>query len=405
MANHLTEARAVETGVGRLIAQLRAERELSQAQLADMLAKASGNPALTRNEISRWEQGKRRPRRYWLEWLAVVFGMSLFDLEDLARLATPTVDTDEAEAIELRQRVTASDVGRETLEKLELAVDELAVAYPTTPPDLLLLRVRRHLAYVGKLLDARKTVAEHQRLVVAGSWLSLLAATCSIDLAQGPAAAARLKTAASLADHGEHPELSAWALETEAWQAVTDGEYRRAIKLSQGAQAVAPRESSAFIQATAQEGRAHARLGHTRQTLKVLGRLEHLVAPLKVPDQPEHHYRYDPGKSNAYVATTLSWVGDPGAESVARQVLRELESPSYGQPRPRRAVTARLDLSLALVASGKPDEASATTMEAITSGRLVPSNFWRAKEVIKAVDAHGVPEAVELRDAYESLHH
>ena len=95
----------METGVGRLIAQLRAERDMSQSQLADMLARASGNPAVTRNEISRWEQGKRRPRRYWLEWLAVVFGMSLLDLEDLARLAAPTINTDEAEAIELRQRV------------------------------------------------------------------------------------------------------------------------------------------------------------------------------------------------------------------------------------------------------------------------------------------------------------
>ena len=393
----------MDTGVGRLICQLRTEREISQAQLAQLLASAAGNPAVTRHEVSRWEQGRRRPRRYWLQWLAVVFGMSLTDLEDLARLASPMADSDEAEALELRQRIAASDVGRQTLQQLETAVDDLAISYPTSPPDLLLLRVRRHLGYVGQLLDARKTLAEHRRLLVTGSWLSLLAATCSIDMAHRPAAAARLRTAMQLAEHGEHPELSGWCLETEAWQAVTDGEYRRAIKLSQAAQAIAPHGSSAFIQATAQEGRAHARLGHNRETLKVLARVEHLVAPLPVPDQPEHHYKYDPGKSNAYVATTLSWLGDPGAESVARQVLKQLESPEYGTPRPRRAATARLDLSLALLASSKPDEASAVTMDALTSGRLVPSNFWRAREVIKAIDAHGVPEAVELRDAYESL--
>lgn len=389
----------MEAGIGRLIAELRAERELSQAQLADLLVGASGNPSVTRNEVSRWEQGKRRPRRYWLEWLAVVFEMSVFDLEDLARLATPTLDSDETDAIELRQRVAASDVGARTLGHLEAAVDELAIAYTTSLPDLLLLRVRRHLAYVGKLLDAKKTLAEHRRLVVTGSWLSLLAATCSIDLADRPAARARLRTAASLADHGEHPELSAWCLETEAWQAVTEADYRRAIKLSQAAQAIAPSDSSAFIQATAQEGRAHARLNHTRETLRVLGRVEHRVASLAVPDRPEHHYRYDPGKSNAYVATTLSWLGDPGAESIARQVLRELDTPSYGQRRPRRAATARLDLSLALLASNKPDEASVNTMDAVTSGRLVPSSFWRAKEIVMAIDAHGVPEAAELREA------
>lgn len=329
--------------------------------------------------------------------------MSVFDLEDLARLATPTLGSDETDAIELRQRVAASDVGARTLDHLDAAVDELAIAYTTSLPDLLLLRVRRHLAYVGKLLDAKKTLAEHRRLVVTGSWLSLLAATCSIDLADRPAASARLRTAASLADHGEHPELSAWCLETEAWQAVTDADYRRAIKLSQAAQAIAPNDSSAFIQATAQEGRAHARLNHTRETLRVLGRVERLVSSLTMPDRPEHHYRYDPGKANAYVATTLSWLGDPGAESIARQVLRELDTPSYGQRRPRRAATARLDLSLALLASNKPDEASVNTMDAITSGRLVPSSFWRAKEIVKAIDAHGVPEAAELRDAYEAL--
>lgn len=393
----------MEAGIGRLIAELRAERELSQAQLADLLVRASGNPSVTRNEVSRWEQDKRRPRRYWLAWLAVVFEMSVFDLEDLARLATPTLGSDETDAIELRQRVAASDVGARTLDHLDAAVDELAIAYTTSLPDLLLLRVRRHLAYVGKLLDAKKTLAEHRRLVVTGSWLSLLAATCSIDLADRPAASARLRTAASLADHGEHPELSAWCLETEAWQAVTDADYRRAIKLSQAAQAIAPNDSSAFIQATAQEGRAHARLNHTRETLRVLGRVERLVSSLTMPDRPEHHYRYDPGKSNAYVATTLSWLGDPGAESIARQVLRELDTPSYGQRRPRRAATARLDLSLALLASNKPDEASVNTMDAITSGRLVPSSFWRAKEIVKAIDAHGVPEAAELRDAYEAL--
>jgi len=390
-------------GVGQLISQLRAERDLSQSQLAELLASASGNPAVTRHEISRWEQGRRRPRRDWLQWIAVVFGMTLTDLEDVARLTSPGADTDEAEASELAQRVAASDVGPQTLERLESAVDELAIAYPGTAPDLLLVRVRRHLGYVDRLLDARKTLAEHRRLVVTGSWLSLLAATCSIDLQQRPPAAARLRTAAQLAEHGEQPELAAWCLETQAWQALTDGNHRRALVLSQGAQATAPHGSSVFIQATAQEGRAHARLGQTSETLDALSRVEQLVAPLAVPNRPEHHYRYDPSKAHAYVATTLSWLGDPAAEGYARQVLAQLESTTDGPPRPRRAASARLDLSLALLAGGKPDEAGHTALHAITSGRLVPSNFWRAREVIAAVDAHGVPQAAELRDAYESL--
>src|SRR5260370_31943821 len=119
-----------------------------------------------------------------------------------------------------------------------------------------------------------------------------------------------------------------------------------------------------------------------------------------MPDRPEHHYRYDPAKSEAYTATTLAWLGDPAAEGYARQVLARLESAADGPPRPRRAASARLDLSLALIAVGQHDEAAGTALEAITSGRIVPSNYWRAREVIHDVAEPGVPEARNLAEAY-----
>jgi hypothetical protein len=103
---------------------------------------------------------------------------------------------------------------------------------------------------------------------------------------------------------------------------------------------------------------------------------------------------------DAYTATTLAWIGDPAAERYARHVLARLESTVDGPPRPRRAASARLDLSLALIAAGRHDEAAGTALEAVTSGRLVPSNYWRAREVIQAVAERGVPEAAELPEAY-----
>jgi hypothetical protein len=100
-----------------------------------------------------------------------------------------------------------------------------------------------------------------------------------------------LRTAAQLARETGHAEIGAWCLETQAWQVLTAGDYRRAVNISQAAQRVAPKSGSAFIQATAQEGRARARLGETRETRGALGRVETLVSPLPVPDQPEHHAR------------------------------------------------------------------------------------------------------------------
>ncbi|MEU6034057.1 helix-turn-helix transcriptional regulator [Actinomadura sp. NPDC047616] len=380
--------------------ELMAARHVSLGELAKAVPYDKGN-------LSRVVNGRKCPSEKLAGRLDEILGAdgALAALRSSSSTG-PTVhgaDSDEMEALELARRVAASDVGDETLTVLEMTVDDLASAYPRTSPAELLARIRRHLGYVSRLLDTRMTLTEHRRLVLVGGWLSLLAATCDVDLGRRPAAAARLRTAAQLGEHAEHPEIIAWTLETQAWQALTDGAYRAAITLSRGAQEIAPRGSSAFIQANAQEGRAWARLGAGPETRDALARVERLVAPLPMPDRPEHHYRYDPAKSDAYTATTLSWLGDPAAEPYARGVLARLEEPSRAPARPRRAASARLDLALALLAADQPDEAAHVTLEAVTSGRLVPSSHWRAAEVINALEARGVPEAAGVREAYREL--
>jgi hypothetical protein len=166
---------------------------------------------------------------------------------------------------------------------------------------------------------------------------------------------------------------------------------------------MAPRDGSAFIQATAQEGRAHARLGERREARDALDRLERLASPLPAPDQPEHHYRYDPAKQLAYTVTTLSWLADPAAEQYAREVLARLESGNDGGLRPRRTATARLDLALVLAKGGGLDEAAEQALTALASGRIVPSSAWRACEIANAVEAAQLSDAATLRDAYEAV--
>lgn len=57
---------------GRRIAALRRERGLSQAGLAAGLAAVSGRGTVTREEVSRWERGRRTPTPYWTAHLAAV---------------------------------------------------------------------------------------------------------------------------------------------------------------------------------------------------------------------------------------------------------------------------------------------------------------------------------------------
>jgi transcriptional regulator with XRE-family HTH domain len=379
---------------GEMLRQLRIERGLSLRGLGGQAHRA-------KSHLHDLETGRKAPTAQVAADLDRVLnaGGRLAELGPSAPVASDADETAaEAAAAELKQRIEASDVSAGTLDRLEAVADEQAVAYPSTHPAVLLARVRRHVTAVGPLFDARMTLRQRQRLTVAAGWLSLLAATLQIDLRARSAARATLDTASAMADQSGHAELRAWCVETRAWAVLIVGEHRRALELSRQAQAMAPRGSSAYIQSTAQEGRAWARLGERGRTRDVLDRLEKLTSSLAVPDRPEHHYRYDPSKALSYTATTLAWAGDPAAELYARALVADLD----GGPRKRRAELARLDLALALLMADKPDEAAATAAAAIESGWLVPSTWWRATEVLAGVEAVGIREARDLRDVYEA---
>lgn len=383
--------------LGRELRRLRDDAGLTQERLAERIDYSRAYVALV-------ETGRQKPSRPSLDAVEEALSApgALVSLHPQAErpARVPRSGDAEQQALELARRVAASDVGDVTLLRLEEAVDDLAVRYAVEPPARLLEGIRRHLRYVGGLVGARATLAEHRRLLVVGGWLSLLAATMHVDLRQGRAAGAWLRTAAGLAREAGHDEIAAWALETEAWQVLTEGDYRRAVDLSRAAQDVAPQGSSAAIQAIAQEGRAWARLGRRPETYGAVTRLGALVAKLERPDRPEHHYRYDPDKSTSYTGTTLAWLGDPAGEDYAREIIARLTAPEVAGRRPRRVATARIDLGLALVVTGRLDEAAGAVREALESGYVVPSNHWRALEVVRTVEDHDLPEAADLREVY-----
>lgn len=371
-------------------AQLRAAREAAGLSLSAMAMRTHYSKPL----LGMLETGQRTVKAEHVRAYAGVLGVG-------SALFVEGANGEQA-ASEWLCRVASSDLGADTLDQLEAAVDELAAAYPTTRPRELLVRIRRHLGYAGRLMDGRMTLTQHRRLLVTVGWLSLLAATCHIDLGEISDAAARGHLAWKLAAEAEHREIAAWCLETRAWEQLTSGKYASAVELSRGAQSLAPTGSSAYIQATAQEGRALARLEDRRGTYAALRRVARLVSDLETPERPEHHFRFDPAKSDAYVATTLAWLGDPAGEGYARQVLADLgRAPTI---RPRRIAMANLDLARALVAADKPDEAADIALTVVTSGVLVPSHYWRVGEILAGIAERGAREAVLLREAFRETY-
>ncbi|HEX7161334.1 MAG TPA: helix-turn-helix transcriptional regulator, partial [Trebonia sp.] len=75
--------------IGDRIAALRRERGWSQAELALALAAVSGRGTITREEVSRWERGRRNPTPYWLSNLAAVLGVPSDALRPVGHEAPP----------------------------------------------------------------------------------------------------------------------------------------------------------------------------------------------------------------------------------------------------------------------------------------------------------------------------
>ncbi|MFF1902969.1 hypothetical protein [Kitasatospora sp. NPDC058218] len=124
---------------------------------------------MDRSTVARWESGNVDPQGWQRPTLAKVLRVTLIELDHLLHAkATPTPSRDEnfpvitleyddeIEALELARRVSASDVGKETLERLELTFHDLATKYPTVAPRELLGQVRKYALYVARLMAAKK---------------------------------------------------------------------------------------------------------------------------------------------------------------------------------------------------------------------------------------------------------
>lgn len=76
-----------EAPVGAVIRRARSRLGYSQYGIADELARVSGNGSLTRDEVARWERGKRIPGPYWRQWISEVLEVRSSELEAAARQA------------------------------------------------------------------------------------------------------------------------------------------------------------------------------------------------------------------------------------------------------------------------------------------------------------------------------
>jgi transcriptional regulator with XRE-family HTH domain len=87
---------AQRSSLGLIIRDLRTAVGWSQSRLASKLCEVSGQPTITREDISRWENGRRSPGPFWLRHLATALQLPMTTLEEADRMDRRAFLTDVA---------------------------------------------------------------------------------------------------------------------------------------------------------------------------------------------------------------------------------------------------------------------------------------------------------------------
>ena len=112
--------------------------------------------------------------------------------------------------------------------------------------------------------------------------------------------------------------------------------------------------TSAAVQLTLQAARGYARMGNPQAREALRAGLA-ILSRLPQPAHPEHHFVFDRGKYEFYVATILTWLGDDAtAAEHAREVVRQCEAAGGW---PTRLGTTLINLGVLAGRRGDLDEA------------------------------------------------
>lgn len=367
-------------------------------ELGEQVPRADGKT------VGRWERGERRPGPYYTRLLCRLHGRTPQQL-GLARPEAPIpADSSdlgpEDETFELARQILVSDTDDGTLETVHEAVHRLCRDYSATPPALLVPRVQAWLRRLDALLRRRLSLRQHHRLLTDAGWLHLLLCCLHNDLGARDAAWTSRDAAFAVAQEVGDGNLLAWTFETPSWFALFDSRPRETLDYAREGLRSAPAGSSGWMMLKLKLASAWARLGVRGEAEREMEQAAAVLEGLPAPDQPDHHFVFDPPKFDFYAGTAYAWLRIPErAAEHARAVIQQQQDPETYGLNPSRVAIARLDLGQALLEQGRLDEAVA---EAIAAFDTFPrrDHLVRAAELDAELQARH-PDAPEVRDFHE----
>ncbi|MFK0047861.1 hypothetical protein ACIQU4_28005 [Streptomyces sp. NPDC090741] len=389
---------------------------LSYAKFARELwttARANGRPDLRpdRTRIGHWINDGQVPQHplpaFLAQTVARLRGCAVepADLGLPRALAAPVglgaVDVANAFA----RQVTSSELAASDVADLDLAVHELTAVYPNRAPRDLWESAMRHRHTAHELLHHRRhTLREGREIARHAGMLSVVLAWIAHDTGDHSAVTAFAADASAHGQQADAPEVTAWAEDVLATDALYNGKPLDALAAATRGLAVAPRKSEAVYRLTAQLARVHARLGNEDGYHEAARRIDEYRPEL--PRCRSGLFGFDSAAVDSFHASSFLWLRHPQeahkSATAAIGFYRSMVAPAAA---PTRLALTELDLALAHAALGDPDEAVRAGQEALSGVRVVESILDRAHQVDLDLRRRfpGHPGTDEFRDRIRSM--
>jgi tetratricopeptide (TPR) repeat protein len=303
------------------------------------------------------------------------------------------------EAMEFTRRAEASQLGPRTLEHLESVVCSMAAAFAHTSPDELFSKVRWYRHQVEHLIAGRHTLREGRELYRHAGWLSIILAWLSNDLGDPVTGEAHCLDAWEHGWQAEDNEICAWSMDAKSTIATYSNQPSVARDAAERGLQQAPRGSAAAVRVSAQLARAYAKLGQADQFQDMLKdariRLDQLDC------QSSELFSTDSGRLASYAASSYIWLGQPGrAVPYAIEAITFYRDVGVSKRSPTREAISRLDLALAHVELGQPDDAAEQIEHALSSERITGSVLSRLGDLTVRMQ-HKYPQLETTRKLAE----
>lgn len=387
------------TVFGDTLRQLRRERELSLTQFSAMVRYDKGY-------LSKLETGKKTPS----EDVARACDMALQARGDLIGAAHADIvasrDLRPWQTAELIGRIHKSDTDSVTMEALHATVFQLGCEYPYRDPDDLREEAHSWLRRIADMKRRPVSFKAHAELLTSTGWLALLIGCLEYDMGLRAAAEVTRSAAHTLGKEAGNNEIIGWAHEMSAWFALTQGRYADVVSSACASQDSA-KNHPVVVQLIAQESKALARMGRTKDLRRKLEDGRELLARFPLPDRTDNHFVVDPAKWDFYAMDAYRLAGENAlAVEHATEVITSGTEPDGTERSPMRIAEARLTLAVAAAREGNLEQAVSLGETALNSSRKsLPSLLMVASELDSELEQRfpSEPETEAFREVVRSL--